>query len=305
MEQYLELLRHIRQKGVRKPTRTRSPSTGCELDAFSVFGYQIRFDLGDGFPLVTTKEMPFQVIAGELLWFLSGATNIRSLLAQKIRIWTDWPLDRYRRETGHTISKAEFEKRIVEDEEFAAEWGDLGPVYGKQWRAWETAGGAAIDQISQVIALIKEVIRNPRAPEARRLVISAWNVGDICRMAIAPCHTLFQFDVTQGRLSCHLYQRSADVFLGVPFNIASYSLLTHLIARDVGLEVGHYVHTFGDAHLYENHLDQVDAQLTREPKPLPRLLISPAAPGLFAIRTEHLSLKGYAHDPKIEGEVAV
>lgn len=304
MRQYLELLQHIRKNGVRKPTRTKSPSTGKELDAYSVFGYQMRFDLREGFPLLTTKALSFNAIAGELLWFLAGDTNIRALERQKIRIWTDWPREKYVKETGNEITKLAFGKRVAEDEEFARKWGNIGPMYGKQWRAWEALDGP-VDQIGKVIEGIREVARNRRASVGRRLIVSAWNVADLPRMALAPCHALFQFDVTGDRLSCHLYQRSADVFLGVPYNIASYALLTHLVARETGLEPGEFIHTFSDVHIYENHVEQVDLQLARAPKPLPKLVIRPDAPGIFKIGLDRLEVKGYAPDPTIVAEVAV
>ncbi|MGD8874832.1 MAG: thymidylate synthase, partial [Gammaproteobacteria bacterium] len=235
MKQYLDLMRHVRDHGIRKEDRT---GTGT----VSVFGYQMRFDLAAGFPLVTTKKVHLRSILHELLWFLRGDTNIRYLHDNKVTIWDEW----------------------------ADANGDLGPVYGSQWRSWPTADGGSIDQISQVV----EQIRNN--PDSRRIIVSAWNVGEIDKMALPPCHAFFQFYVADGRLSCQLYQRSADIFLGVPFNIASYALLTLMMAQVTGLEPGDFVHTFGDAHLYLNHLEQADLQLSRTPRPLPCMQINPA-----------------------------
>jgi thymidylate synthase len=236
-----------------------------------VFGYQMRFDLAAGFPLVTTKKVHLRSILHELLWFLRGDTNIRYLHDNKVTIWDEW----------------------------ADENGDLGPVYGSQWRSWPTADGGSIDQISQVV----EQIRN--TPDSRRIIVSAWNVGEIDKMALPPCHAFFQFYVADGRLSCQLYQRSADIFLGVPFNIASYALLTLMMAQVCGLEPGDFVHTFGDAHLYLNHLEQADLQLSRTPRPLPRMQINPAVDNLFAFRFEDFELQDYDPHPHIKAPVAV
>lgn len=264
MRQYHELLEYVLQRGLEKPDRT---GTGTR----SVFGYQMRFDLGQGFPLVTTKKLHWKSIVYELLWFLQGGTNVRYLNDKGVSIWDEW----------------------------ADPQGDLGPVYGKQWRSWEGAGGQSIDQMAWVL---QEIQRNP---QSRRLMVSAWNVADLPRMALAPCHVLFQFYVAQGRLSCQLYQRSADVFLGVPFNIASYSLLTLMVAQVSGLKPGEFVHTFGDAHLYNNHLEQARLQLAREPRPLPTVELNPAVTDLFAFEYEDIVLKGYNPHPAIPAPVAV
>ncbi|MGD0044136.1 MAG: thymidylate synthase [Isosphaeraceae bacterium] len=262
---------------MRKPTRAVLRSTGEKIDALSVFGRQIRFDLGQGFPLVTTKRLSFSTIVHELIWFLRGSTNIAYLKEHGVTIWDEW-------------ADAE---------------GELGPVYGKQWRSWRAPDGQAIDQIANLVAGIKAVKTDPAASVGRRLIVSAWNPADIADMALPPCHTLFQFNVTEGKLSCQLYQRSADLFLGVPFNIASYALLTVLVAHVTGLVVGEFIHTFGDAHIYANHVDQVDAQLEREPLPPPHLEIDPAVSDLARIEREQIRLAGYRSHPALAGEVAV
>jgi len=277
MRQYLDLLRDVRTHGVRKPARAVLRSTGAKIDALSVFGRQIRFDLGQGFPLVTTKRLSFNAIVHELIWFLRGSTNIAYLKEHGVTIWDEW-------------ADAE---------------GELGPVYGKQWRSWRAPDGQAIDQIANLVAGIKAVKADPAASVGRRLIVSAWNPADIADMALPPCHTLFQFNLTEGKLSCQLYQRSADLFLGVPFNIASYALLTVLVAHVTGLAAGEFVHTFGDAHIYANHLDQVDAQLEREPLPLPHLGIEPAVSDLARIERAQIKLVGYRSHPALAGEVAV
>jgi thymidylate synthase len=264
MQQYLDLMRHVRDHGIRKEDRT---GTGT----VSVFGYQMRFDLSQGFPVVTTKKLHLRSIIHELLWFLQGDTNIRYLHENGVSIWDEW----------------------------ADENGDLGPVYGHQWRSWPASNGGAIDQISQLI----EQIRNN--PDSRRLMVSAWNPADVDAMALPPCHCLFQFYVAEGRLSCQLYQRSADIFLGVPFNIASYALLTQMIAQVVGLEPGDFVHTFGDAHLYSNHMEQVETQLAREPLPLPSMKLNPEVKSVFDFRYEDFELVGYEAHPHIKAPVAV
>jgi thymidylate synthase len=264
MKQYLDLMRHVRDHGIRKEDRT---GTGT----VSVFGYQMRFDLGEGFPLVTTKKLHLRSILHELLWFLKGDTNIRYLRENNVTIWDEW----------------------------ADENGDLGPVYGQQWRAWSDADGRSIDQISQVIEQIKN------NPDSRRIIVSAWNVGEIDKMALPPCHAFFQFYVANGRLSCQLYQRSADIFLGVPFNIASYALLLMMMAQVTGLEAGDFVHTFGDAHLYLNHLEQTDLQLSRTPHALPTMRINPAIDDLFAFTFDDFELQGYDPHPHIKAPVAV
>ncbi|GGG28680.1 thymidylate synthase [Chelatococcus composti] len=264
MRAYLDLLRRVLDEGVRKDDRT---GTGT----LSAFGHQMRFDLAEGFPLVTTKKLHLRSIIHELLWFLKGDTNVRYLQENKVTIWDEW----------------------------ADENGDLGPVYGKQWRAWEGADGRTVDQIAWVV---DEIRRNP---DSRRLVVSAWNPAELDRMALAPCHCLFQFHVANGRLSCQLYQRSADVFLGVPFNIASYALLTHMMAQVTGLVPGDFVHSFGDAHLYLNHLDQAREQLSREPRPLPRLVLNPAVRSIFDFAFEDILIEGYDPHPAIKAPVAV
>lgn len=264
MQQYLDLMRHVRDNGVLKGDRT---GTGTR----SIFGCQMRFDLGQGFPLLTTKKVHLKSVIYELLWFLRGDSNIAYLQAHGVRIWNEW----------------------------ADEHGDLGPVYGRQWRSWPTADGRTIDQISQVV---EQIAANPNS---RRLIVSAWNVGDVERMALPPCHCFFQFYVAEGRLSCQLYQRSADIFLGVPFNIASYALLTTMVAQVSGLAPGEFVHTFGDAHLYLNHLDQVDEQLQRTPLALPRLHLNPEVEDIFAFRYEDFRLEGYEAHPHIAAPVAV
>lgn len=264
MQQYLDLMRHVREHGTKKEDRT---GTGT----LSVFGYQMRFDLAQGFPVVTTKKLHLRSIIHELLWFLQGDTNIKYLHDNKVTIWDEW----------------------------ADENGDLGPVYGYQWRSWPTPDGRHIDQIAQVL----DQLRNN--PDSRRIIVSAWNVAEIDKMALPPCHAFFQFYVADGRLSCQLYQRSADIFLGVPFNIASYALLTMMMAQVVGLKPGDFVHTLGDAHLYLNHLEQADLQLSRTPYPLPTLRINPAVQDLFAFRFEDFELVGYQHHEHIKAPVAV
>jgi len=273
MKQYLDLMARVREEGVRKPDRT---GTGT----LSIFGHQMRFDLSEGFPLVTTKKLHVKSIIHELIWFLAGDTNIAYLKANGVRIWDEW----------------------------ADENGDLGPVYGRQWRSWAApkgegpsspGPGRSIDQIAEVVATLKS------DPDSRRMIVSAWNPADLEKMALAPCHCLFQFYVTEGRLSCQLYQRSADVFLGVPFNIASYALLTMMMAQVAGLEPGDFVHTFGDAHLYVNHLDQADEQLKRTPRPLPRMEINPEVREITGFKFEDFKLLGYAPHPHIAAPVAV
>ena len=264
MKQYLDLMRHVRDHGTRKEDRT---GTGT----LSVFGYQMRFDLAEGFPLVTTKKLHLRSIIHELLWFLQGDTNLRYLHENNVTIWDEW----------------------------ADENGDLGPVYGHQWRSWPTANGQGIDQISQVIEQIRH------NPDSRRIIVSAWNVGEIEQMALPPCHAFFQFYVANGRLSCQLYQRSADIFLGVPFNIASYALLLMMMAQVTGLEAGDFVHTFGDAHLYLNHLEQADLQLSRTPHALPVMRINPDIDDLFAFRFDDFELQNYDPHPHIKAPVAV
>ncbi|MFY0542511.1 thymidylate synthase [Brevibacillus sp. H7] len=264
MKQYLDLLKHVLANGVRKEDRT---GTGT----ISVFGYQMRFDLSDGFPLLTTKKLHTRSIVHELLWFLSGSTNIRYLQENGVRIWNEW----------------------------ADENGELGPVYGKQWRSFSGPDGKTVDQIQWVVEEIK------RNPDSRRLVVSAWNPTEIDQMALPPCHCLFQFYVANGKLSCQLYQRSGDIFLGIPFNIASYALLTHMVAHVTGLKPGEFVHTIGDAHLYLNHLEQVNEQLTREPLPLPTLQLNRNVQSLFDFTYEDIQFLHYEAHPHIKGDVSV
>ncbi len=264
MRQYLYLMKHVLEHGTKKNDRT---GTGT----VSVFGYQMRFTLQHGFPLVTTKKCHLKSIIHELLWFLQGDTNIRYLNENGVKIWDEW----------------------------ADEKGDLGPVYGKQWRSWATPDGRTIDQLSEVIAQIK------RNPDSRRLIVSAWNVGELDQMALAPCHAFFQFYVADGKLSCQLYQRSADIFLGVPFNIASYALLTMMMAQVCNLQAGDFVHTFGDAHLYLNHMEQAQLQLSREPRALPTMRINPSVKNIFDFKFEDFTLEGYDPHPPIKAPVAV
>jgi len=264
MEQYLKLVKHVLDHGEKKTDRT---GTGT----ISTFGYQMRFDLQKGFPLVTTKKTHLRSIIHELLWFLKGDTNISYLKENNVRIWNEW----------------------------ADENGDLGPVYGKQWRSWETVEGKVVDQISELIEQIKN------NPDSRRLIVNAWNVGEIDKMALAPCHCLFQFYVSNGKLSCQLYQRSADIFLGVPFNIASYALLTMMIAQVCDLEYGEFIHTFGDAHIYLNHVEQMNLQLQREPYPLPQMKINPEVKDIFSFTIDDFELVNYEAHPHIKGEVSV
>ncbi len=264
MRAYLDLLQHILDNGVEKGDRT---GTGTK----SVFGYQMRFDLNDGFPLLTTKKLHLKSIIHELLWFLDGDTNVKYLQENGVRIWNEW----------------------------ADENGDLGPVYGKQWRSWESADGQVADQITQAVDLIKN------NPNSRRIIINAWNVGDLPKMALSPCHCMFQFYVADGKLSCQLYQRSADVFLGVPFNIASYALLTMMMAQVCNLGYGDFVHTFGDTHLYLNHLEQARLQLTRKPKELPTMKINPEVDSIFDFKFEDFELVNYDPDPHIKAKVSI
>jgi thymidylate synthase len=264
MKQYLDLLRRVRHEGIERGDRT---GTGT----LSVFGHQMRFDLAEGFPAVTTKKLHFRSVAHELLWFLRGETSVRSLQENKVSIWDEW----------------------------ADEKGELGPVYGKQWRSWATPDGGSVDQIREAVHAIRT------NPESRRILVSAWNVGELDQMALPPCHLLFQFYVADGRLSCQLYQRSADVFLGVPFNIASYALLTSMMAQVAGLQPGDFVHTFGDVHLYLNHKEQADLQLSRAPKPLSRLRLDPKVKEIDDFRFEHIELAGYECHPAIPAPIAV
>ncbi|GAB4297520.1 MAG: thymidylate synthase [Thiohalomonadaceae bacterium] len=292
MKQYLDLMRHVLEHGTRKEDRT---GTGT----VSVFGYQMRFNLAEGFPLLTTKKVFLKGIIHELLWFLAGDTNIKYLVDNGVGIWNEWPHAVYVKSTGDNMALADFVARIRDDAEFARRWGGIGPGYGHQWRSWPTPDGGTIDQISQVV----QQIRNN--PDSRRIIVSAWNVAEVEKMALPPCHTLFQFYVADGRLSCQLYQRSADIFLGVPFNIASYALLTLMVAQVTGLKPGDFVHTLGDAHLYLNHLEQAQTQLARTPLPLPQMKLNPAVTSLFDFKFEDFELVGYECHPAIKAPVAV
>lgn len=313
-EPYLQLIRDILEKGHEKSDRT---GTGTK----SLFGYQMKFNLAEGFPLLTTKKVPFGLIKSELLWFLRGDTNIRFLLEHNNHIWDEWAFknwvesDEYhgpdmtnfglRAQEDDNFNKVyqdekkKFCQKIVEDQEFANKFGNLGDVYGAQWRHWQTRNGETIDQIKDVIETIKN------NPDSRRMIVTAWNPEDVPLSALPPCHTLFQFYVNDGKLSCQLYQRSADVFLGVPFNIASYALLTHMIARETGLEVGEFVHTLGDAHIYLNHLDQVNEQLQRKPNDAPTLWLNPEKKNIMDFEMEDIKVKNYHSHSAIKAPVAV
>ena len=292
MRQYLDLMQHVLENGVKKEDRT---GTGT----LSVFGHQMRFDLSQGFPLLTTKKVFLKGILHELLWFLAGDTNIKYLVDNGVGIWNEWPHANYKKATGKDISLEDFVARVRGDADFATQWGGIGPGYGYQWRSWPTPDGGHVDQIKQVV----EQIRN--SPDSRRMIVSAWNVAEVDNMALPPCHTLFQFYVAEGRLSCQLYQRSADIFLGVPFNIASYALLTMMMAQVCDLEPGDFVHTLGDAHLYSNHLEQTRLQLSRETYPLPTMRINPEVKDIFGFTFEDFELVGYEHHPPIKAPVAV
>lgn len=288
MKQYINLCNYILNNGVKKDDRT---GTGT----ISVFGYQMRFNLGEGFPLLTTKKVHLKSIIHELLWFISGSTNIKYLVDNDVRIWNDWPYDLYKKSPdfqGETIE--EFAAKIKESDEFAKKYGNLGPVYGKQWRDFN-----GVDQLSNLIEQIKT------NPNSRRLIISAWNPAEVDKMALPPCHSFMQFYVAEGKLSCQLYQRSADVFLGVPFNIASYALFTMMIAQVCGLEPGDFVHTLGDAHIYLNHLDQVNKQIKRSLRPLPKMVINPNVKSIFDFKYEDFTLLNYNPHSGIKGKVAV
>lgn len=305
MRQYLDLLQDILDHGVKKEDRTGTGTT-------SVFGRQVRYDLSEGFPLMTTKKMFTKGIIHELLWFLKGDSNIRYLVDNDVKIWNEWPFRAYLKNTDQPVPPvgsddwntgiAQFIEKIKTDDAFAKEYGELGPVYGYQWRSWPTPNGGHVDQITQLIEGIK------KNPDSRRHIVSAWNVADIEEMAKAglpPCHCLFQFYVSDGKLSCQLYQRSADVFLGVPFNIASYALLTMMVAQVTGLKPGEFVHTFGDVHIYSNHMDQVKEQLSRAPRKLPTMKINLEVKNIFDFKFEDFTLEGYDPLPGIKAPIAV
>lgn len=314
MKAYQELLQDILTNGTKKEDRT---GTGT----ISVFGRQMRFDLAAGFPLVTTKRVPFRLIASEMLWFIKGDTNIRYLLQHNNHIWNEWAFKKWVESadySGPDMSNFglrsqqdenfklqyneqmdKFVKKVLEDDEFAKQYGELGDVYGKQWRDWTTTQGGTIDQLKEVIHMIKT------NPDSRRLIVSAWNPEDVPSMALPPCHTLFQFYVAEGKLSCQLYQRSADTFLGVPFNIAGYALLTHLIAHECGLGVGEFVHTIGDAHIYTNHMDQIQTLLSREPRELPTLKLNKDVASIFDFDVSDIEMLDYNPHPTIKAPVAV
>ncbi|MEH7224389.1 thymidylate synthase [Bacillus sp. JJ1566] len=311
---YLDLLKHVLGNGTKKMDRT---GTGT----VSVFGYQMRFNLNEGFPLLTTKRVPFRLIASELLWFIKGDTNIRYLLKNNNNIWNEWAFknwvesdeydgpdmtdfgNRSQKDPDfnelYQVEMDKFKARILEDDEFSSKFGELGPVYGKQWRAWETSRGETIDQLKNVVNQIKN------NPDSRRHLVVGYNPGDVEFMALPPCHSLFQFYVADGKLSCQLYQRSGDLFLGIPFNIASYALLTHLIAYECGLEVGDFIHTIGDAHIYTNHIEQVNLQLSREPRPFPTLKLNPAVESVFDFEMDDIEIVDYEPHPTIKAPVAV
>jgi thymidylate synthase len=311
---YLDMCRHVLDNGFKKEDRT---GTGT----LSVFGYQMRFDLSKGFPLLTTKRVPFRLVASELLWFIKGDTNIRYLLQHNNNIWNEWAFKNWvesgeysgpdmkdfglRSQQDEEFNKQyqnemdHFKERILNDEEFAAKYGELGPVYGKQWREWETTTGGSIDQLKDLIEQIKV------NPDSRRLILSSWSPEFIPMMGLPPCHTLFQFYVADGKLSCQLYQRSGDIFLGIPFNIASYALLTHLIAHECGLEAGDFIHTIGDAHIYTNHIEQITTQLDREPRVLPQVKLNSKVKSVFDFEMKDIELTGYDPHPSIKAPVAV
>jgi thymidylate synthase len=305
MRQYLELLQDIKDNGVKKSNRTGT-------DQIGVFGRQMRFDLSQGFPAMTTKKLFMRGIIHELIWFLQGSTNIKYLVDNEVHIWDEWPYRHYLMEQGEAVPDSSspewkngiksFTDKIKTDDGFAKIWGELGPVYGYQWRNWPAPSGEHIDQIAKAIDLIKN------NPDSRRIIVSAWNTADIDEMSkagIPPCHLLFQFYAANGKLSCQMYQRSADTFLGVPFNIASYSLLTMMMAQVTGLKPGDFVHTFGDTHLYVNHLEQVDEQLARKPKKLPTMKINPAVKSIDGFKFEDFELQDYDPYPAIKAPIAV
>ena len=293
MKQYLDLLTHILEKGELKTDRT---GTGTK----STFGYQMRFDLNDGFPLLTTKKVHLKSVIEELLWFIKGDTNIKYLVDHGVRIWDEWPYQLFKKHTDYNNeTMKEFVEMIKTDDEFARKHGELGPVYGRQWRHFEGPDGKAVDQLAEVIEMIKT------NPSSRRLIVNSWNPPLIPDMALPPCHMMFHFYVNNNKLSCQLYQRSADSFLGVPFNIASYALLTMMIAQVCDLELGEFVHTLGDAHIYNDHLEQVDLQLSRTPKKLPKMIINKSIKSIEDFKYSDFTLEGYDPHPLIRGKVSV
>lgn len=293
MKIYQDLLEKIIREGTDKEDRT---GTGTR----SLFGYQMRFDLSQGFPLMTTKQLHIKSIVHELIWFLQGDTNIKYLVDNGVSIWNDWAYEKYKKSTSYQgESMKEFAEKIKTSDDFARQWGDLGPVYGRQWRHWVGEDGKAVDQIADLMYSLQH------NPDSRRHIVSAWNPSEVSRMALPPCHSLFQFYISNGKLSCQLYQRSADVFLGVPFNIASYALLTEMIANVLGLQAGDFVHTFGDVHLYRNHFDQAKEQIQRSPKPLPTVHFHRKPASIFDFRFEDIEIQNYQYHPKIKAEVAV
>ncbi|GGF90031.1 thymidylate synthase [Paenibacillus abyssi] len=311
---YLDLLKHVLENGIKKEDRT---GTGT----LSTFGYQMRFNLQENFPLITTKRIPFRLISSELIWFIKGDTNIKFLLEHNNNIWNEWAFKKWIESSEYTgpdmtnfglRSQQDeqfnrlyeeqidlFKSRILNDADFSRKYGELGNVYGKQWREWKTSNGNTIDQLKEVIDSIK------KNPDSRRLIVSAWSPEDIPNMALPPCHTLFQFYVADNKLSCQLYQRSADIFLGIPFNIASYALLTHMIAHECGLEVGEFIHTLGDAHIYLNHIDQIKTQLSREPKQMPTLHLNKNITSIFDFEVSDIEIQDYNPHPTIKAPVAV
>ncbi len=309
MQQYLDLLKDILENGIEKEDRTG-------IGTISVFGRQVRYDLSKGFPLLTTKKVNIKPIIHELLWFLKGDTNIKYLVDNNVNIWNEWPFQKFLEKNNLTeiykiytpewkARMKEFIQKIKTDNDFAKQWGDLGPIYGKQWIKWENPYGEPINQIQNVIDLLKQ------KPYSRRIIVSGWNTADIQNLikdktgAPPPCHTLFQFYVADNKLSCQLYQRSADVFLGVPFNIASYSLLTMMIAQVTDLKPGEFIHTFGDVHIYKNHIEQVKEQLKRKPRPLPKMKLNPKIKNIFDFKFEDFTLEGYNPHPRIPAPIAV
>jgi thymidylate synthase len=304
-KQYLDLLKDILKNGVEKKDRTGTGTIG-------LFGRQIRFDLSEGFPLLTTKKIYMKGVIHELLWFLKGSSNIKYLVDNDVNIWNDWPYRYYKesmvKEKKAVLSMPEFVEKIKKDNVFAKKWGELGPVYGVQWRHWKTLEGKEIDQIADVIKNIKEVAGGKSYSSARRLIVTAWNPSEIEEMkksGLPPCHSLFQFNVVNGKLSCQLYQRSADTFLGVPFNIASYALLTMMVAQVTGLKPGEFIHTFGDVHIYLNHVKQVKEQLKRDMRPLPKVKLNKSVKNISKFKFEDIKLLGYDPHPPIKAPIAV